>query len=209
VLGDRRVDDAVRAELLQQALRDLVGALIFGDLLAHHEHIAVAPHLLRHGVAQGFAHRHGDHLGALGHIRLGLRLDHGRSCGLCGGCGGLLFGLGLRRRRGFSSLLLCGRSARLDIRSALAVVQDHGDRGVHRHIGGAFRHQDLAERAFVDRLDLHGGLVGLDLGDHVAGFHLVALGLHPFGKVALLHGGRKRGHQYVDRHCLCLYFAKR
>ena len=52
VLGDRRVDDAPGAEFLQQALRDLVGALIFGDLLAHHEDVLVAAHLLGHGVAQ-------------------------------------------------------------------------------------------------------------------------------------------------------------
>ena len=42
IFGDRRVDDALGAELLEQALRDLVGALIFGDLLAHHEHALVA-----------------------------------------------------------------------------------------------------------------------------------------------------------------------
>ncbi len=46
------------AEFLQQPLRDLVGALIFGDLLAHHEHVVVAAHLLGHGVAQRFAHGH-------------------------------------------------------------------------------------------------------------------------------------------------------
>ena len=56
VLGDRRVDDALGAELLQQALRDLVGALILGDLLAHHEHAVVGAHLLGHGVAQRLAH---------------------------------------------------------------------------------------------------------------------------------------------------------
>ena len=57
VLGDRRVDDAPRPELLQQALRDLVGALVFGDLLAHDEDVGVAAHFLGHGVAQRFAHR--------------------------------------------------------------------------------------------------------------------------------------------------------
>ena len=36
----------------------------------------------------------------------------------------------------------------------------------------------LPERALVDRLDLHGRLVGLDLGDHVAGLDRVALVLH-------------------------------
>src|SRR5262249_28591596 len=52
----------------------------------------------------------------------------------------------------------------------------------------------------VGRLDLHGGLVGLDLGDDVAGLDLVALLLDPLGEVALFHGGRQRGHQYGDRH---------
>ena len=37
VLGDRRVDDALGAELLEQALADLVGALVLRDLLAHQE----------------------------------------------------------------------------------------------------------------------------------------------------------------------------
>ena len=64
VLGDRRVDHAPGAELLEQALADLVGALVLGDLLAHQEHVGVAPHLLGHGVAQGLAHGLPDHLGA-------------------------------------------------------------------------------------------------------------------------------------------------
>ena len=45
---------------------------------------------------------------------------------------------------------------------------------VHLHVLGALRHEDLAELAVVDRLDLHGRLVGLDLGDDVAGAHAVA-----------------------------------
>ena len=52
----------------------------------------------------------------------------------------------------------------------------------------------------VDRLDLHRRLVGLDLGDDVAGFDLVAFLLQPLGKVALLHRGRQRRHEDVDRH---------
>ena len=72
VLGDRRVDDAPRAEFLQQALRDLVGALVLGDLLAHHEDVLVAAHLLGHGVAQGLAHRHGHHLGPFRDLRHGV-----------------------------------------------------------------------------------------------------------------------------------------
>ena len=79
-LGDRRVDDAPGAELVEQALAHLVGALVFGDLLAHQEHRRVAPHLLRHGVAQGLAHAQGPRLAPLG-LR---RRRHGRPRG-CGG----------------------------------------------------------------------------------------------------------------------------
>jgi hypothetical protein len=37
----------------------------------------------------------------------------------------------------------------------------------------------LADAALVDRLEFHCRLVGLDLGDDVAGMHLVALFLEP------------------------------
>ena len=53
----------------EQPLRDLVGALILGDLLAHHEDIAVAAHLFGHGVAKRLAHRLLHHLGAFRHFR--------------------------------------------------------------------------------------------------------------------------------------------
>ena len=68
IFGDRRVDDALGPELLEQILRDLVGALIFGDLLADHEHPLVAPHLLRHRVAQRLAQGHGDERRPVGHF---------------------------------------------------------------------------------------------------------------------------------------------
>ncbi len=77
VLGDRRVDDAAGAEFLQQALRDLVGALIFGDFLAHDEDVGVAAHLFGHRVAQRFADGLRDELGSRRHFRLGLA-DGGR-----------------------------------------------------------------------------------------------------------------------------------
>ena len=98
----------------------------------------------------------------------------------------------------FGAGALAGRSRRrLRI---LALAGQHGDQLVDRHVGGAFRHDDLGQRALVDRLDLHRGLVGLDLGDHVAGLHLLAFLLQPLGEIALLHRGRERGHQDVDRH---------
>ena len=112
------------------------------------------------------------------------------------------------RRRGASA---CGgrrRSSRLGAAGrgagglhVLAVAGEHRDHVVDRHILRALGHQDLGDRALVDRLDLHGRLVGLDLGDHVAGLDLVAFLLEPLGKVALFHRGRQRGHQDVDRHC--------
>ena len=109
-------------------------------------------------------------------------------------------GLGCRLRR--FGRLRRGRAARSGARRlcVLALARQHGDQLVHRHVGGAFRHHDLGERALVDRLDLHRGLVGLDLGDHVAGLHLLAFLLQPLGEIALLHRGRQRGHQDVDRH---------
>ena len=89
VLGDRGIDHAARAELLQQPLRNLVGALVLGDLLAHHEDGLVLAHLLGHGVPQGLAHGHGLHRG------VGGKLFHHRIGRLVGDDGGR----GLRLRR--------------------------------------------------------------------------------------------------------------
>ena len=74
---------------------------------------------------------------------------------------------------------------------------------IDRNVLGALGHQDLAELAVLGRLDLHGRLVGLDLGDEIAGAHLVALAHQPFGELALLHGGRKRGHENFGWHQSC------
>ena len=77
-----------------------------------------------------------------------------------------------------------------------------GDDGIDLHALGAFGHDDLADLALVDRLDLHGRLVGLDLADHLAGLDGVADLDVPLGELALGHGGRQRGHQDIDRHGL-------
>ena len=213
VLGDRRIDHALRTELLQQALRDLVGALILGDLLAHHEDVLVAAHLLGHGVAQRFAHGDGDHLGAFRDFRKLDGVGFGQRRSLC-----------LRRfdrvglldaRFGFLDVLTCRRIGRLrparrgalDVGGLLALAQDHRDRRVDRNVRGAFRNQNLAERALVDRFDLHGRFVGLDLGDDVAGLDRVALVLEPLGEVALLHCGRQRGHQHFNGHGRKTFYA--
>ena len=191
----------LRPELLQQALRDLVGALIFGDLLAHHEHVFVAAHLLGHGVAQRFAHGHGDHLGAFRHF--GPAHGHGGRNGL----GRFRRASSPRReprvghrRGGFAGFLLGGRVGALVAANIFAFRQNHRDRRIDGDIRAAFGHENFSERAFVRRLHFHGRLVGLDLGDHVARFDLVALFLEPLGKIALLHRGRERGHQYFGRH---------
>ena len=102
----------------------------------------------------------------------------------------------LRLRRGGASLAGAG-GGRLHV---LALAGQHRDHLVDRHVGGAFRHHDLGDGALVDRLDLHRRLVGLDLGDDVAGLDRVAFLLQPLGKVALLHRGRQRRHENVDRH---------
>ena len=94
----------------------------------------------------------------------------------------------------------CALGAGLDVGGLLALAQDHRDRRVDRHVLGAFGDQNLADRALVDRLDLHGRLVGLDLGDYVAGLDRVALALEPLGEIALLHRGRQRGHQHFNGH---------
>ncbi len=211
VLGDRRVDHALDAEFLQQALGDFVGALIFRDLFAHHEDILVAAHLLRHGVAQGFAHGHGDHLGAGGHVgigqRLGLRRHGNRRLRSGRGARGLrsrmIFSGGWHRFRG---LRLGGNLFQLDGLgsggSVLTFRQDGRDRRIHRHVLRTFGNENLPERTLVGRLDLHGGLVGLDLGNDVATADRLAFFLQPFGEIALLHGRRKGGHQHLDRHGL-------
>ena len=66
--------------------------------------------------------------------------------------------------------------------------------------GSAIGDQDLAQHAFVDRLDLHRCLVGLDLGDHVTGLDGLAFLLQPARQRALGHCGRKRRHQDVGGH---------
>jgi hypothetical protein len=82
----------------------------------------------------------------------------------------------------------------------LALAREDRDPGVHRHIVGVVRHQNLGQNALIDRLDLHGGLIGLDLGQDIAWLHLLALGLQPLGELALLHRGREGGHQDVGGH---------
>src|SRR5579864_127921 len=82
----------------------------------------------------------------------------------------------------------------------LAFLRHYGDELVDRHVIGAFRHHDLGHDAVIDGFVFHGRLVGLDLGDDVAGLDRVAFLLEPLGEIALLHRGRQRRHEDVDGH---------
>ena len=50
-----------------------------------------------------------------------------------------------------------------------------------------FRHQELADDAVVDGFEFHRRLVGLDLGQDIAGADGIALRHQPFDQIALLH----------------------
>ena len=82
----------------------------------------------------------------------------------------------------------------------LTVHEQQRDGPVHRHMLGALGDQDLAELAVIDGFHLHGRLVGLDLGDDVAGAHRIALAHQPFDELPLLHGGRERRHENFGWH---------
>jgi len=82
----------------------------------------------------------------------------------------------------------CGRRL-VEIGGALAVRENGSDRRVDGNVGRALGDQDLAERAFIGRLDFHRRLVGFDLGDDIAGLDGLAFLFQPLGKVALFHGG--------------------
>jgi hypothetical protein len=60
--------------------------------------------------------------------------------------------------------------------------------------------EKLEQRPLVLEREVHVGLVGLDLGDDVAGGHLVPFLLVPLGQNALLHGGRQLGKPDDRRH---------
>ena len=82
----------------------------------------------------------------------------------------------------------------------LAFLRHHGDELIDGDVIGAFRHHDLGHDAVIDGFVFHGRLVGLDLGDDIAGLDRVALFLEPLGEIALLHRGRQRRHEDVDGH---------
>ena len=132
VLGDRRVDHPLGAELLQQALADLVGALVLGDLLAHQEDLFVAR------ISSAMASRRASRTvivdGLAGPFGLGGGAggDGARPAPLAAGAAlaGAASGRLPRARRG---------AARIQRAGVLAVLQQHRDRRVDRHAFGALR----------------------------------------------------------------------
>ena len=77
-------------------------------------------------------------------------------------------------RLGEASLLAQGGGFSL-IAKLLALTQNDGDGRIHQNIISAFGHQNFAKGAFIDGFHFHCGLVGLDLGQHIAGLHLSPL----------------------------------
>jgi len=59
---------------------------------------------------------------------------------------------------------------------------------------------DFGDGAGVKGFEFLGGLVGLDLGDHVAGFDGVSLLFEPARERAVGHGVRELGHGDFDGH---------
>jgi hypothetical protein len=167
VLGDRRVDDALGAELLEQALAHLVGALVLRDFLAHQED------------------------GLVARISSPWRRAAPRARS-CAGCRPSIPAQApARRRQGLRALPRPSASLRISEfpsgprpwrlapasrrRRRSRLRQPGRDRRVDGDALGAFLDEDPGDRAFVDGLDLHGRLVGLDLADHLAGLHFIAL----------------------------------
>ena len=176
MFGNRRVDHAPRAEFLQKTLCDLICALIFGDFFAHHKDRFIGAHFFGHCIAQSLAHSHCNHRRSGWNLSRGRRSGnsrrHGHFRASLHGVGGFWSRRGNRHRIG--AFTFCGndRNRRVDCDIFRAVCD-----------------QDLSEHALIDRFDFHRRLVGLDLGEHIAGLDLVADLLDPFGKFALFHRG--------------------
>ena len=76
---------------------------------------------------------------------------------------------------------------------------EHGDQPADRH-ARAFGDDPLQEHAVVVDLQVHRRLVGLDLGDHVAGGDGVAFFSEPRDEDAFLHRVAHFGHFDGDSH---------
>ena len=103
-------------------------------------------------------------------------------------------GFGNRRRRRGSS----GR--RRHVIHGLAILGQARDRRADSDVFGPGLDENDGQNTVIDRLDLHGRLVGLDLGDHIAASHGVADRDIPGRERPCLHGRREGRHQNFDSH---------
>ena len=173
VFGNWRINHPPRPKFVKHALGDFVGALVLRDFLAHQEHVLVGAHFQRHRLAQRLAHG-----GGFGFAPIRLRQFLWRWCRFGVRWGGGFWRL---RRLGLGRFFRGGRG-RFTLRP------QRRDHGIHSDPFGAFIHQDGQYLALIDGFHFHGRLIGLDLGDHVAGFHILPHLLQPFGEFALRHG---------------------
>ena len=211
MLGDRRVDHPLVAELLEQALADLVGALVLGRPPRRSGRRRVAPHLLGHGVAQRLAHGHRDELGARPAHRASAAgaaaaahasgWQRGSAASAAARAAGVLWPVAWRERRSLRRYGAAGsvRSRRRPAITAIGVLT------LTPSVPSGTR--ILRQLAFVDGLDLHGRLVGLDLGDDVAGLDIVAVLLRaiwracppPWSATARASGSGRHGLSRASR----------
>lgn len=144
-------------------------------------------------------------------VLLGRRLSARRLLPLAG-VSSLLLGGGLARLAGGGGVLLGGGGVvlgrlggglgrlvggELEGADVVAGLGEDADAGADLDALAAVALEDLHHDAVVLGLDVHGGLVRLDLEEHVAGHELVALLDLPRRNVALGHGRRQGGHGEV------------
>jgi hypothetical protein len=83
--------------------------------------------------------------------------------------------------------------------NVLPGLPDHGDQAGDRY-GGSFGYDVLEQHAIRSGHQLHDRLVGLDLGQHVALGHLLALFFLPLDQPTLFHGRGERLHHDFRGH---------
>ena len=192
MLGDRRIDDALGAELLQQALADLVGALILARPprpSGTRWDRGASPRPWRRAAPRArswwWSGRSNVGLG-----RRGLWRSAARRAGCAAGAAPSPARRPARQRR----------PAPWPLDGVLALAGQQRDRRVDRHVLGARRDQDFRQlpssTASTSIVALSVSISAITSPD----LHHVALGFQPFGELALGHGRRQRGHQDFNRH---------
>ena len=142
-LGDRRVDDALLAELVDQSVGDLERSAVRADVFADAEDVLVALHLLEQRLANRLE------VGDLGHQGFSLRR------GVRAPAFGALVDVDDARRPFAEPERLLGRRIGVDADERVERLRDS------RLLGDVGRFVDFAAHPLVDRLDLAGGEIEL------------------------------------------------